>query len=110
MPEIHEDDGEQDETGKGEGDDGPLTPEGVPLLRVDSSKDNDEDDEGIEPAGIHEALSLRPVAAHYVAIEEEGEIHEQLAEAGVVHEGRWGAAVTLCPGEGSSSRRGAWTG
>lgn len=62
---------------------GPCHAQVVPLQYVHGAEDHYSHYQRIEPAGVHDALCLLPVAAHYVAEEEEWHVFHQLYERGI---------------------------
>ena len=97
VAEIHEDDGEQSELGNGRGQIGPLQTQLVPLQDVKGGQDDQDNDHGVEPLGVHDALGLVPIAVDDVAIEEEGEMDEHTPQRQVVNPLDMLALIALCP-------------
>ena len=95
--EVHEDDGEKSELGNGGRQVGPLHAQLVPLQHVEGCPEHEDDDQRIEPLGVHELLRLIPIAVNDVAIEEEGEMDEHTAQRQVVNPLHMVALITLCP-------------
>ena len=97
MAEIHEHHSQQDEASQGQRNDGPCHTKGMPLQGIQGRKDNQYNHNGIEPAAVHDTLGPIPITAHHIAIKEEGEIHEQLVNAGSVHKLAGGASPSKSP-------------
>ena len=79
MAEVHKDNGQQSESGNGQRQHGPLHSQDMPLQRIEGGKDDNDDNNRVEPLGVHQSLEALPIAMHHIAIDKEGEIHEQLA-------------------------------
>ena len=69
----------------------------MPLQHIHRGHDNQNNDERIEPAGVHDALGLCPVSMDNVTEDEEGEVHEHTPQAEVVHPLNGGKLRALRP-------------
>ena len=65
--------------------DSPRHAQRVPFEGIEGGKDDNDNQHGEEPGAVHNLLSPIPIAMNDIAIEEEGEIEEQLADAGSIH-------------------------
>jgi len=99
MPEIHKHHSQQDKARQCQWNNGPGHTQKMPLLGVQESKDDNNDNRWKEPTGVHQSLGLIPVSAYDIAIKEKGEIHKQLTKAGIVHKVTRSLPVALRPRE-----------